>query len=79
MLVLFVIVAVTASVVLSTDTDTTCYNRFEYEYNVLEKLIHLEQERDSLNSTVEELKRSILTLTEQRRLGKSNIAIVKGS
>jgi len=71
MIVLIVLVAVSTSVVLSTDTDTTCYNRFEYEYNVLQKLINLEQERDSLNSTVEVLKRSILHLTEQRRLGKS--------
>ena len=71
MIVLIVLVAVSTSVVLSTDTDTTCYNRFEYEYNVLQKLINLEQERDSLNSTVEVLKRSILQLTEQRRLGKS--------
>jgi len=69
MIVLIVLVAVSTSVVLSTDTDTTCYNRFEYEYNVLQKLINLEQERDSLNSTVEVLKRSILHLTEQRRLG----------
>jgi len=71
MIVLIVLVAVSTSVVLSTDTDTTCYNRFEYEYNVLQKLINLEQERDSLNSTVEVLKRSILHLTEQRRLCKS--------
>ena len=50
MIVLIVLVAVSTSVVLSTDTDTTCYNRFEYEYNVLQKLIRTRERQFELNS-----------------------------
>jgi len=43
-LLVFVLVSTTGGICF----DTACYSRFEYEYNVLLKLINLEETRDSL-------------------------------
>ena len=63
----FVLAFLSTSV--SSTVETTCYNQFEYEYNVLQKLLMLEQLKDSLMSTVNELRMNVSSLTEERRQG----------
>lgn len=46
------------------DNENTCYNRFEYEYNVLRKLIWLEMENSNMTSTVENLFQAVATLSQ---------------
>ncbi|XP_052796405.1 uncharacterized protein LOC128228900 [Mya arenaria] len=68
------------------ENGTQCYNRFEYEYQVLEKLVKAEQDRTRLNeklsnvdSTLSDKSKEIETLNARIAMFESTIAISAGS